>query len=466
MRKKLAALVIFSILAAIMSVGGALADNPELRIRKNIDALKPEELSNYLHALDIVMRRDPSTVGSYAYYAALHNDLDVGPCEHATDTFLPWHRAHLYDFENELRASDPPRTSEVTIPYWNWSELPSGTRFPKAFETEALLTRKDRWNRPICKGAPDPSCDRLSFPWPELDADVLSVKSWSSPTEDNFGSFSLNQAVECKDRADGGYGALENPPHNTMHGSYIGGLMGNPRTAAEDPIYWSYHAFIDLLWWNWQQRANHVVDTCPTCKLCGLNWTVDKLVDSEAQLKVSYEFSPPPPVTTIASPGGMPEPLASVDMALSATEDPVGRHTSLVTIPSKKVEAARVTVQNVRIVSPVTFQVNAFFYPQSEAASFDPKDRASRERRIVYVGTIWQRHHGHDTTSSGLTQTFRVNLAPYLNALVAEHGGETWVLDVRTYVDPNSDSGMHGLTTDSEAIRGILEFGGVGLSIE
>ncbi|TIX69348.1 MAG: tyrosinase family protein [Mesorhizobium sp.] len=464
MSNKLAAIVLSTVLGVMATIQIGFADDQELRVRKNIDALTHEELSNYLHALDIVMHRDPTTVGSYAYYAALHNDPNVGPCEHFKDSFLPWHRAHLYDFETALRASDPPRTSNLTIPYWNWSELPSGQRFPKVFENEALLNR-DREKMPICTGSPDPTCQRLPYPWHYLDTKVLSVPSWSSPVNPNFGSFSSNQAVECRDRLGGGYGALEEPPHNTMHSAYIGGLMGNPSTAAEDPIFWSYHAFIDLLWWNWQQRPNHTVDTCLTCKLCGLNWTVAQVVNSEKQLKVSYDFTPPaPPPATIAAEGAMPEPLASVDLALGATEDFVGRRTTLVTIPAKPVTVARAAIQNVRISSPITFQVNAFFYPQSEAATFDPKDRATRERSIVYVGTIWQSHDDH-ATRNALTQSFSVDLTSSLNALVAQHGGETWVLDVRTYVDPKSE-GMHGLTMDVRAAQTLLEFGGVGLSIE
>src|SRR4051812_32102576 len=106
------------------------------RIRRSIDSLSPEELADYEHALkklQDISQNDPESIDGYTYFEQLH-DGDKGPCEHANDTFMPWHRAHLFVFEEAARRSDPPRTANVTLPYWDWSALPSGTRYPKAFE--------------------------------------------------------------------------------------------------------------------------------------------------------------------------------------------------------------------------------------------------------------------------------------------------------------------------------------------
>src|SRR5260370_964766 len=53
-----------------------------------------------------------------------------------------------------------------------------------------------------------------------------------------------------------------------MHGNYLGGLMADPSTAALDPIFWSFHAYIDLLFLQWQQTPNHTVTTDPGFKMC------------------------------------------------------------------------------------------------------------------------------------------------------------------------------------------------------
>lgn len=46
--------------------------------------------------------------------------------------------------------------------------------------------------------------------------------------------------------------ALESSPHNWMHTPFTRGDMGNDITAARDAIFWSYHCYLDLMWYRWQ----------------------------------------------------------------------------------------------------------------------------------------------------------------------------------------------------------------------
>src|SRR3712207_8578991 len=86
------------------------------RIRKNIDSLTPAELADYEHAftkLKEISDADPDSIDGLQYFTDLHNTM-LGPCEHANDTFLPWHRAHLFLFEEALRRSrSEEHTSEL-----------------------------------------------------------------------------------------------------------------------------------------------------------------------------------------------------------------------------------------------------------------------------------------------------------------------------------------------------------------
>ena len=48
-------------------------------------------------------------------------------------------------------------------------------------------------------------------------------------------------------------------PHNVVH-SALGGLMGDPDTAAQDPIFWLHHANVDRLWNHWIQQGGGRAD--------------------------------------------------------------------------------------------------------------------------------------------------------------------------------------------------------------
>jgi tyrosinase len=49
-------------------------------------------------------------------------------------------------------------------------------------------------------------------------------------------------------------GALESVPHNVIHVA-IAGFMGDPDTAALDPIFWLHHCNIDRLWEVWRNQG-------------------------------------------------------------------------------------------------------------------------------------------------------------------------------------------------------------------
>jgi Common central domain of tyrosinase len=112
------------------------------RVRKNIDCLTEQELRNFEHAFKVLQDRSAANSNDksgYDYHVRIHGDRMVGPCNHLTELIWPWHRAFLYYFEDLLRASDPNNadtpTKDVTLAYWDWTKLPSGTSgYPRAFE--------------------------------------------------------------------------------------------------------------------------------------------------------------------------------------------------------------------------------------------------------------------------------------------------------------------------------------------
>lgn len=262
----------------------AVADaQAAVRLRKNIDDQTPQELAAYEHAIDMMRKKSLANKNDregYLWQAWVHNcngvpvpdsgaavpivadpakngwfsDSDAfcppmksppagfhtehpGMCEHGKDLFLPWHRAEFFYYEQALRAADPegtsgPSTKDVTVPYWNFTQTPSGVRFPKAFENKTSpLFYPGRTEGP-------PTAEDKQRTSPYLLAYLIRDLRWPQ-----FGGYRVG--------GPGNYGAFESMIHNYMHDAYIGGVLKHPSTAGLDPLFFSYHAFIDYILEEW-----------------------------------------------------------------------------------------------------------------------------------------------------------------------------------------------------------------------
>ena len=412
------------------------------RIRRNIDSLSREELANYEHALrklQEISQSDPESIDGYTYFEQLH-DGDKGPCEHANDTFLPWHRAHLFLFEEALRRSDPPRTADVTLPYWDWSALPSGVRYPKAFENpDSILFNAFRNDTPICRTADAGECQILPFPRDYLDSEILSKESWSASDAEqshlSFGGFAGGQS-DCSSAFGEGFGALEQPAHNSMHGEYVGGDMADPSAAALDPIFFSFHCYIDVLWSQWQERFETSTDL--DAQLCGLFKDREHLPDNRfrvrdtldtTQLGYVYEYAPgetaPAPRDARAEAPFPTHP--AVDFVPSARKRPEVVRTAEVTVPAPGFEGARLLFTEVNVATPFSYGADIYLTPAGEELRLD--DRGFRQRYLADVLYFWKAHHHHGGHGR-LTHDLTVDLGRVLGSLAEGHAGEQWSVSV------------------------------------
>ena len=239
-------------------------------VRRNIDDLTPEDLAAYERAVDCLKRS-----GEYARLAAIHNHVSENPpsgCEHDSELFLPWHRGLLHHFEQALRATDAgPSARDLSIPYWDWTRLPrGGRRYPDPFmRTDSPLFQEVR--------VPDP-------PDPDVTPEQITEVVTLYPKWEEFAGLPKNSIPK-------GEGMMESPHHDYMHIGFIMGPMAIPSSAANDPIFWSFHAFVDRQWNRWQ-RIHGTPPGCQTCVLRGLpDTTVGDVLDVEA-LGYRYEFTP------------------------------------------------------------------------------------------------------------------------------------------------------------------------------
>lgn len=113
----------------------------ELKQRANLDCMSEANLNRLRQAFRQIYELNdwPEDRRSYNNQALVHQNH----CQHGWERFLPWHRAYLYEFEQNLQDFDP----DITLPYWDWTmpqyrpeEPEKGWVIPKSFQ--AFLTVK------------------------------------------------------------------------------------------------------------------------------------------------------------------------------------------------------------------------------------------------------------------------------------------------------------------------------------
>lgn len=378
--------VCLSIFFAVSATAPAFAEE---RVRKSIDDLTADELETYIHAVKALREKsstNPSVQFSYAHMAGIHNipELFDQACEHWSHRFLAWHRALLLNYEDALRASDPPRTSNVTIPYWNWSINPSGKRFPVGFENNPAGV-KAKYGREIAaadlmvlfRSNRNTAASGPWYPWKEIAEIALnpSYEFFAGPATD--------------------HGALENPPHDNIHG-FIGGFLTSTSTAADDPIFWSYHTFIDLVWW-WRQQRIDELEACGDCSMRGmpirtalgtrLNTEADRppLLRHVADAKTlgfTYDF---PVTVAMAAPRAQPSPESFSDRYPVLAEESLKKpdHVSSFTVAAPAQDAYELKIDLRDVKAAEAYAYVAFVYLHPLSVPFNGADKEFRNKYLV-----------------------------------------------------------------------------------
>jgi tyrosinase len=152
--------------------------------------------------------------------------------------------------------------SNWALPYWNYSASAAQRLLPAPFRTGGPLTELFVLER-------EPGANAgLDF-IPVADADLTLCMS--EPTFSGTGGGGTNGfgggATAFNHFGGSASGVCELVPHNRIHvrtGGNPGEFMGDPNTAALDPIFWLHHANIDRLWEVWRRRDP--VHTNPTTR--------------------------------------------------------------------------------------------------------------------------------------------------------------------------------------------------------
>ncbi|MFC9294040.1 tyrosinase family protein [Streptomyces sp. NPDC057011] len=229
-----------------------------MTVRKNQATLTADEKRAFTNAL-LELKR----TGVYDRYVNAHNyfllsDSDSGDrMGHRSPSFLPWHRRFLLDFEAALQRVDP----KVSIPYWDWTvdRTPGSSLWAADFMGGTSRARDGQvLDGPFAyaagKWAITVGVDQRQYLRRTLGTGVAEL-----PTKAEVNavlSMPEYDAAPWNSTSGGFRNHLEGwrgtGLHNRVH-VWIGGHMATA-ASPNDPVFWMHHAFIDMLWAEWQVR--------------------------------------------------------------------------------------------------------------------------------------------------------------------------------------------------------------------
>jgi hypothetical protein len=257
----------FVLCSTVTAVPVALAQ--EVRYRKHVDDMQPEEWKTLAAAIATMRQRDDlsttptplnQAIDSYEWFVKMHG-ATTAPfgCEHDSELIWTWHRGFLLNFETVINASRPPGSKPIGLPYWDWTDIPTGKNgFPASYEDTASPLYHDRTPHPTPPGQPKvPPLDLVNASAHEtgrnLIARLVQLNDWGQ-----FGG-------TAKSGPDQGLpGGLEQHVHNGIHWPYIGKDNKNTVLAVRDPIFWAHHAMLDKVFTDWQAQHPSAVQ-CFDC---------------------------------------------------------------------------------------------------------------------------------------------------------------------------------------------------------
>ena len=225
-----------------------------VHVRKDVSTLTDHELASLRHGIQVMMSRPSSDPRSWIFQANMHGTYDSpdpnlpveaswNGCKHGSNEFLAWHRMYLYYFERILRAAsgDP----YLTLPYWNYTSvneraIPLPYRQPSDSSNDLYVAERDAT---LNGGGVLPESATIY-------SIAFSDFNFDSSAGTSFGGGTILDPSQFEES----FGDLELQPHNVIH-QMVGGVMGDPHTAARDPLFWLHHANIDRLWKRWLDQG-------------------------------------------------------------------------------------------------------------------------------------------------------------------------------------------------------------------
>jgi hypothetical protein len=230
-------------------------------IRRNAATVSQQERDRLIAAVrEIDKRKYWDLVSYWDKQDQIHQATHV----HNGPAFVPWHRELINRFELLLREVDP----DVSLHYWDWTSDPRNSPNGAGGFTNLFSTGPGGFmgsgagragppldtldNNNVSAGSRDDTGNPADPPR-VIERNVGALFSIGGrpnvPTDQTIlatGNNLPNQGQWAEFRL-----ALENA-HDTVH-TYIGGTIGQPHSAFEDPFVFILHSNVDRLWAMWQR---------------------------------------------------------------------------------------------------------------------------------------------------------------------------------------------------------------------
>lgn len=262
------------------------------RVRKEFTKMEINQRRRFINTYKTASM-NPAFKRDYERLVAFHINTPDELLHHTPLIFFPWHRWFLVQFENLLRRID----CRVTVPYWDWSRV--AHHWWNVSDSNAIWNSsnhglggdgnlsdyacvedgpfsKEKWRLLKRTGG---GCLRRNFYYVKLDGDAKHLKRTLALPLERFFEFE---------------GIVRDTYHSQLH-DWIGGTMYDPLTSSNAPEMVFHHAFLDKIWFQWQNKGEDYKNAyfpslrykLPQSKYHGWQW-----LDSSnlpGQVKVTYE---------------------------------------------------------------------------------------------------------------------------------------------------------------------------------
>lgn len=243
----------------------------EIYRRKEIRDMTKEEVQKYQDAVKSLNRMQyPSQWFNFSKMYADHKAQAVG-----NSASLPWHRGFLRIIEQRLQEVD----CAITIPYYDWTVHAGDQRMSRVWSADMFGGDGEGVNNCVnhhpFKDYYPPywvPCLRRNFNADQPLPDAVDMQI--AVNEPDYDRFRLHMEL-----------------YLNMFKSWVGGHIDSDYSPY-DPLFLSVIAFIDRVWWDWQNKHDNGLLRYPQefryVPMMPFKLSPDDVIDSKKQMCITY----------------------------------------------------------------------------------------------------------------------------------------------------------------------------------